>query len=106
MNNSHLNRNSNISMAFVLSHHHNVGTICLVYNLEKEPQNSIPTNKFNLPSIWMLDVAHNWHFLANDFSSYFRMMLAHVGLEQWQFKFTSFGLTTICRVCINSSILD
>ncbi|XP_071446932.1 tubulin polyglutamylase complex subunit 2 [Hetaerina americana] len=45
------------------------------------------------PRIWLLDRCFEWHFLAHDFAHYFRMMLVHQGLPQWQFRFTPMGLT-------------
>lgn len=94
------NQNNDFKMAFVLSSHENVGTICLVYHNDKEHSHSSASHTHAAPlsSIWLLDTGNNWHFLAKDFSSYFRMMLIHVGLQNWQLKFTSQGLTTSCRV--------
>ncbi|XP_049816415.1 tubulin polyglutamylase complex subunit 2 [Schistocerca nitens] len=43
--------------------------------------------------IWLLDRSFQWHHLADSFSSYFRMMLVHQGLPQWQLRFTTMGLT-------------
>lgn len=50
------------------------------------------------PSIWLLDRAFDWHPLARDFGQYFRMMLVHQGLPQWQFLFTKLGLTPWAEV--------
>ncbi|KAG8227813.1 hypothetical protein J437_LFUL010971 [Ladona fulva] len=50
------------------------------------------------PNIWLLDRCFEWHFLASDFSHYFRMMLVHQGLPQWQFRFTPMGLTPWAEV--------
>ena len=44
------------------------------------------------PSVWFLDKAFEWHFLAATFPTYFRMMLVHLGLPLWQMRFTSMGL--------------
>ncbi|XP_047118479.1 tubulin polyglutamylase complex subunit 2 [Schistocerca piceifrons] len=43
--------------------------------------------------IWLLDRSFQWHHLADSFSAYFRMMLVHQGLPQWQLRFTTMGLT-------------
>ena len=43
------------------------------------------------PQVWFLDRAFEWHFLAPNFPTYFRMMLVHLGLPQWQMRFTSMG---------------
>ncbi|XP_065202705.1 tubulin polyglutamylase complex subunit 2 [Planococcus citri] len=87
---------ANQMMAFALSQHNDAGTICLVYHLnDQTDHNSAANRKAPITSsIWLLDTGNSWHFLADDFSSYFRMMLIHLGLKQWQLKFTDIGLTT------------
>ncbi|KAK7862541.1 hypothetical protein R5R35_009011 [Gryllus longicercus] len=45
------------------------------------------------PSIWLLDRALEWHYLAPCFTQYFRMLLKHHGLPEWYFRFTSLGLS-------------
>lgn len=78
---------------YMLSHYHNVGTVCMIYYTDKKQNPSIEA-KLGFPSsIWLLDAANCWHFLAENFSTYFRMMLVHFGLEHWLLKFTSSGLT-------------
>jgi tubulin polyglutamylase complex subunit 2 len=52
------------------------------------------------PKIWLLDRSFEWHFLAVNFTQYFRMLLVHQGLPQWQFKFTPMGLTPWAEVSI------
>ncbi|CAN0403148.1 unnamed protein product, partial [Ectocarpus sp. 13 AM-2016] len=34
-----------------------------------------------------------WHFLADGFTSYFRMMVLHLGVLGWQQAFTPVGLS-------------
>lgn len=87
-------------VAFTLSQHLDVGTICLVYYLNEHlDPNQSPNKKLAVrSSIWLLDVGNSWHFLTDDFSSYFRMVLIHLGLKQWQLKFTDSGLTTSTQV--------
>ena len=48
--------------------------------------------------MWYLDRAYDWHFLAPNFTTYFRMMLVHLGLPQWQALFTPFGPTPWAKV--------
>ena len=48
------------------------------------------------PQVWFLDKAFEWHFLAANFPTYFRMMLVHLGLPLWQMRFTSMGLPQVC----------
>lgn len=50
------------------------------------------------PQVWLLDRSFNWHFLAPNFTTYFRMMLVHMGLPQWQLLFTPYGPTLWARV--------
>lgn len=50
------------------------------------------------PQVWYLDRAFEWHFLAPNFTTYFRMMLVHLGLPQWQALFTNFGPTPWAKV--------
>ncbi len=42
--------------------------------------------------------AYDWHFLAPTFTHYFRMMLVHLGLPEWQAIFTPFGPTPWSKV--------
>jgi hypothetical protein len=44
--------------------------------------------------IWFLDQSFQWHYLAPTFTHYYRMMLFHLGLPQWQYRFTPFGLSS------------
>jgi tubulin polyglutamylase complex subunit 2 len=69
--------------------------VCLVYLDKSECESDL---KREDPKIWLLDRSFEWHFLAEDFTKYFRMMLVHQGLPQWQFKFTPMGLTPWAEV--------
>ncbi|XP_046409199.1 tubulin polyglutamylase complex subunit 2 [Ischnura elegans] len=84
-----------------------LGKVCLVYH-DRAPAESgqmsgalsglqLPSSSSftcrEEPKIWLLDRCFEWHFLAHDFTHYFRMMLVHQGLPQWQFRFTPMGLT-------------
>lgn len=83
-----------------------VGHICLVYPQDGQPaavssfvrQNSHLHEEPSRASVWLLDAAYNWHFLAPNFSNYFRKALVHMGLPHWQLKFTRLGLTSIGEV--------
>ena len=50
------------------------------------------------PQVWYMDRAYDWHFLAPNFGAYFRMMLVHLGLPQWQLLFTPAGPTPRAKV--------
>jgi tubulin polyglutamylase complex subunit 2 len=69
--------------------------VCLVYLDRNETESDL---KREDPKIWLLDRSFEWHFLAEDFTQYFRMMLVHQGLPQWQFKFIPMGLTPWAEV--------
>jgi len=43
-------------------------------------------------SVWYLDPACDWHPIAPDFSSYFRLFIVHLGIKGWQGAFTDVGL--------------
>ena len=57
------------------------------------------------PQVWFLDKSYDWHFLAPNFTTYFRMMLVHLGLPQWHTLFTSFGPTPWAKVIIKNKQL-
>ncbi len=54
--------------------------------------------------VWYLDRASDWHFLAPSFTQFFRMMLVHLGLPQWQALFTPFGPTPRAKVSDTYSV--
>ncbi|XP_067664466.1 tubulin polyglutamylase complex subunit 2-like isoform X2 [Haliotis asinina] len=69
--------------------------VCLVYK-EAKAGVSEPTVE-----IWFLDRALRWHFLASSFLEYYRLMLMHLGLPQWQYAFTDIGLSAQARQWFN-----
>jgi hypothetical protein len=44
------------------------------------------------PQIWFQDLSCNWFFIANSFTDYFRLMIMHLGIPNWQYAFTKVGL--------------
>ena len=48
--------------------------------------------------IWFLDRSLQWHFLANSFTNYYRLIISHLGLPQWQMLFTDDGLPPMLYV--------
>ena len=82
--------------------------VCLVFPPKSEGATLDESGNIHLeisppePQVWFLDKAFEWHFLAANFPTYFRMMLVHLGLPLWQMRFTSMGLTQVCP-CINKS---
>ncbi|KAE8636841.1 hypothetical protein XENTR_v10003161 [Xenopus tropicalis] len=70
------------------------GKVCLVYKTAGSGA-AAPD-----PEIWFLDRALYWHFLTHNFTSYYRLLLCHLGLPQWQYAFTSYGLSPQAKVGI------
>ncbi|WAR00741.1 TPGS2-like protein [Mya arenaria] len=62
------------------------GKVCLVY---KESKTGGTDPKIE---IWFLDRALRWHYITDTFTSYYRLMVMHLGLPQWQYAFTDIGL--------------
>jgi tubulin polyglutamylase complex subunit 2 len=46
------------------------------------------------PQIYFQDLSGDWFFIANSFTDYFRLMVMHLGLPNWQYAFTDVGLDT------------
>ncbi|XP_077458180.1 tubulin polyglutamylase complex subunit 2 [Stigmatopora argus] len=61
------------------------GKVCLVY------KNTITGVVAQQSEIWFLDFSLCWHFLTATFSSYYRLMITHLGLPEWQYSFTPYG---------------
>ncbi|XP_074064115.1 tubulin polyglutamylase complex subunit 2-like isoform X4 [Macrotis lagotis] len=61
------------------------GKVCLVY------KRTSPVAKES--KIWFLDRALYWHFLTDSFTAYYRLLITHLGLPQWQYAFTSYGVS-------------
>ncbi|KAK3753503.1 hypothetical protein QZH41_017993 [Actinostola sp. cb2023] len=82
------------SKVFELDSCNGCGKVCLVY---KNIKAGVTTSK---PEVWFLDCALDWSYLADSFSSYFRMMIIHLGLPLWQYTFTSSGISPETKVSI------
>ena len=74
------------------------GKVCLVFPPKSDGAQIDDSGNIHVdltppdPQVWFLDRAFEWHFLACNFPTYFRMMLVHLGLPLWQMRFTSMGL--------------
>nr|XP_031294802.1 tubulin polyglutamylase complex subunit 2 isoform X2 [Camelus dromedarius] len=62
------------------------GKVCLVYKKGK------PASAQDA-EIWFLDRALYWHFLTDTFTAYYRLLITHLGLPQWQYAFTGYGIS-------------
>ncbi|XP_021346030.1 tubulin polyglutamylase complex subunit 2-like isoform X3 [Mizuhopecten yessoensis] len=72
------------------------GKVCLVYRESKAEEGDVETYfGGNEPKIeiWFLDRALRWHYLTDSFIAYYRLMLMHLGLPQWQYALTDIGLS-------------
>ncbi|XP_026514380.1 tubulin polyglutamylase complex subunit 2, partial [Terrapene carolina triunguis] len=64
--------------------------------------------------IWFLDRALYWHFLTDSFTAYYRLLITHLGLPQWQYAFTSYGVSPQAKqwfdmykpITINTALLS
>ena len=74
------------------------GKVCLVFPPRSDGAQIDESGNLHVdltppdPQVWFLDRAFEWHYLACNFPTYFRMMLVHLGLPLWQMRFTSMGL--------------
>lgn len=60
------------------------GKVCLCFVNSPKSNNKI--------EIWFFDnVTRKWSFIASSFSSYFRLLLTHLGIRGWQLAYTSRG---------------
>ncbi|KAG2393315.1 hypothetical protein C9374_006846 [Naegleria lovaniensis] len=77
--------------AFELSNSttHCNGRVCFVY--KDQSQNPATAE------IWYQDLGMNWWFISKTFVEYFRLMILHLGLPNWQMVFTDTGLPSITK---------
>ncbi|TNN25468.1 Tubulin polyglutamylase complex subunit 2 [Liparis tanakae] len=61
------------------------GKVCLVY---RRCSAGVVAQQSD---IWFLDRALGWHLLTSSFTSYYRLMVTHLGLPEWQQAFTPYG---------------
>ncbi|XP_071965443.1 tubulin polyglutamylase complex subunit 2-like [Antedon mediterranea] len=74
------------SRVFELDPCNGYGKTCLVYNNTTQ---GVPATDSD---IWFLDRSLHWHFIADTFSQYFRLMIMNLGLPLWHFTLTDIGL--------------
>ncbi|KAM3878269.1 tubulin polyglutamylase complex subunit 2 [Diretmus argenteus] len=61
------------------------GKVCLIY------KNCSPGVVAQQSEVWFLDRSLCWHYLTPTFTSYYRLMITHLGLPEWQYAFTPYG---------------
>ncbi|XP_011359728.1 tubulin polyglutamylase complex subunit 2 isoform X2 [Pteropus medius] len=82
------------SVIFELDSCNGNGKVCLVYKKGK-PALAKDTE------IWFLDRALYWHFLTETFTAYYRLLITHLGLPQWQYAFTNYGISPQAKQWFN-----
>jgi len=82
----------------------NDGKVALVYDTYKVSNSKTKSKSTNTvaqqqryysknqPQVWFQDLACEWHFIASNFTEYFRLMIMHLGLPHWQYAYTRAGL--------------
>ncbi|KAH1002672.1 tubulin polyglutamylase complex subunit 2 isoform X1 [Dendroctonus ponderosae] len=78
------------SKVFELAHVDEKGKVVLVY----------PTT-YSVPAIWLYSGQMHFSYLAEDFTRYFRMCLAHLGIPCWQYIFSKEPLPEWSREMFN-----
>ncbi|XP_007895328.1 tubulin polyglutamylase complex subunit 2 [Callorhinchus milii] len=71
------------------------GKVCLIYKNVKSGAASVHAE------IWFLDRALYWHFITSTFTAYYRLMVIHLGLPQWQYTFTKHGISPQAKQWFN-----
>lgn len=67
-----------------------IAKVCLVYE----------SPDLSNPKIYLLEKLNfKWQFLADTFTEYLRMTIAHLGLPYWELCFSSCGLPSWTEVC-------
>ncbi|XP_038600235.1 tubulin polyglutamylase complex subunit 2 isoform X1 [Tachyglossus aculeatus] len=82
------------SLIFELDSCRGNGKVCLVY--QRTEAAAAPRT-----AIWFLDRALYWHFLTDTFTAYYRLLVTHLGLPQWQYAFTSYGISPQAKQWFN-----
>lgn len=54
--------------------------------------------------VWFLDRSLFWHYLTPSFTAYYRLMITHLGLPEWQYNFTQYGPSPQAKVSIIYSV--
>ncbi|XP_004413272.1 PREDICTED: tubulin polyglutamylase complex subunit 2-like isoform X2 [Odobenus rosmarus divergens] len=82
------------SVIFELDPCNGNGKVCLVY---KRGKPALAQDA----EIWFLDRALYWHFLTDSFTAYYHLLITHLGLPQWQYAFTSYGISPQAKQWFN-----
>lgn len=80
---------------FELDNCNGYGKVCLVYKARRSDCiDSVREQNIReqTTEIWFLDRSLQWHYLSDSFENYYRLLISHLGLPQWQLLFTEDGL--------------
>lgn len=72
--------------AFDLDHKCPNGQVALIYNCG-----------YNNPQVWFKDLGCGWNFIASSFTDYFRLLITHLGLPNWQYAFCPMGIDPVSK---------
>lgn len=59
----------------------NDGKVAFVFDTSKSGSREPRYYSKNQPQIWFQDLACEWHFIAHNFTDYFRLMIMHLGVR-------------------------
>jgi len=65
------------------------GTVAFVFDGDANSESN--------PSVWFEDLSCHWNLICHSFSDYFRLLIMHFGLPNWQYAFSKIGLNPITR---------
>ena len=54
--------------------------------------------------MWLLDLSLSWHYICPTFSDFLRLTVIHLGLLQWPYALTSYGVSPHFEVKLTRSI--
>ena len=81
-----------VAAAFDLDRMCGCGTVALVY---------FHNTDLDKPRVYFQDLSCTWWPLASSFSEYFRLLMMHLGIPNWQYSFTSYGLDEVTSQWFN-----
>jgi hypothetical protein len=92
--------------AFIIDSNCKLGDIILLFSKGMDGQDvnsssSLLKKGASHPSVWLVDLSQEWHFISLRFDDYLNLMFAHYGIIGWQEAFTTSGLSTTTGIWMN-----
>lgn len=93
--------------AFIIDSSCRLGDIVLLYSLDSNETVEVSSSPnilkkgYSYPSIWLVDLSQEWHFICLRFEDYLNLMFSHLGIIGWQEAFTSPGLSMTTKIWMN-----